>query len=329
VSRPIGRALGQKEWGMSRRTSFATDTRAEIALAHSRLRPGGIAVLALVAAVISLMTTTSVAAASHPHHAEPTRIVSLSPTATEMLFAIGAGHQVVAVDEDSDYPKDAPRTSLSGLEPNIEAIAKYRPQLIVISYNPNNFEKNVEKLGIKVVFQDAPANLSGAYAQIEQLGALTGHVAAARALVASMRREIGAAVHDAPRFSKPPSYYYELDQGGYSVTSTTFVGRLLKLFGLRDIADAAKGASDGYPDLSTEYIVRSNPGLIFLADTICCHQSLATVGKRPGFESMTAVKDRDVFGLNDDIASRWGPRVVILAKDIEKDLWLYERRQAS
>ncbi len=248
-----------------------------------------------------------------------------------MLFAIGAGHQVVAVDEDSDYPKGAPRTSLSGLEPNVEAIAKYRPDLVVISYNPSNFSQALARLGIKVLLQDAPANVAGAYGQIEQLGQATGHVDAADALVARMRKAISAAVREAPHFSRPPSYYYELDEGGYSVTSSTFVGRLLSMFGLHDIADAAKGAaaSGGYPQLSTEYIVKSNPDVIFLADTICCHQSLQTVAMRPGFRVTIAVKTRDVFGLNDDIASRWGPRVVILAQDIEKDLWVYERRLAA
>lgn len=313
---------------MSRRNTSARSTRAKN-VRFGTGAPGVVVAVAFAVGVIALTTTTSVAAPTRSRHGYPSRIVSLSPTATEMLFAIGAGHQVVAVDEDSDYPKDAPRTSLSGLDPNVEAIAKYRPQLVVISYNPNNFEQAMEKLGINVLLQDAPANLAGAYAQIEQLGRATGHTESARALVGRMRQQIASAVHAAPHFSTPPTYYYELDQGGYSVTSSTFVGRLLAMFGLRDIADAAKGASSGYPDLSTEYIVKTNPNLIFLADTICCHQSFATVAKRPGYAAMTAVKDHDVFGLNDDIASRWGPRVVVLAQDIEKDLWLYRRRQAS
>jgi iron complex transport system substrate-binding protein len=287
-----------------------------------------VAAAAALIVVFSLGATVS-ASATGAHRGYPARIVSLSPTATEMLFAIGAGHQVVAVDADSDYPKRAPRTSLSGLEPNLEAIAEYHPQLVVISYNPANLAQSLEKLGISVVFQDAAASLQGTYAQIDQLGTVTGHADAAHALVTRMRSEIATAVRSAPHLSSAPTYYYELDQSGYSVTSSTFVGRLLALFGLRDIADAAKGASSGYPQLSTEYIVKSNPNLIFLADTICCHQSFGTVSKRPGFESMAAVKARDVFGLNDNIASRWGPRVVVLAEDIEKDLWLYERRQAS
>ncbi|MGB9112870.1 MAG: ABC transporter substrate-binding protein [Acidimicrobiales bacterium] len=314
---------------MSRRITCIRYARAQSAHTRIGARLRVLTTLIVLVTMLALSATTSIASATRSPRSYPSRIVSLSPTATEMLFAIGAGHQVVAVDEASDYPKDAPHTSLSGLDPNVEAIAKYRPQLVVISYNPSNFEQTIEKLGVKVLLQDAPSNLAGAYAQIDQLGQVTGHVSAANALVARMKRQIRAAVRAAPHFSKAPRYFYELDQGGYSVTSTTFVGKLLAMFGLRDIADAAKGASDGYPDLSTEYIVKSNPNLIFLADTICCHQSLSTVAKRPGYRAMAAVRDRDVFGLNDDIASRWGPRVVVLAQDIEKDLWLYERRQAS
>lgn len=314
---------------MSRETRFARFARPD---RRCRRRPRArvIACLFVVSvAVIGLGSMTAVASAAQKPTSYPSRIISLSPTATEMLFAIGAGHQIVAVDSASDYPKSAPRTTLSGLEPNLEAIAKYRPQLVVISYNPGNFEKSLEKLGIKVLLQDAPSNLAGTYGQIDQLGAATGHVSSAEALVARMRREISSALRAAPRFSNAPTFYYELDQSGYSATSGTFVGRLLAMFGLRDIADAAKGASSGYPQLSTEYIVKKNPDLIFLADTICCHQSFGTVAKRPGFKVTVAVKDRDVFGLNDDVASRWGPRVVLLTRDIEKDLWLFEHRQKS
>ncbi len=314
---------------MSRRITFIRFARVRSAPLRIGAQFRVVTPLIVLVTVVAVSATSSIASATRSPHAYPSRIISLSPTATEMLFAIGAGHQVVAVDEDSDYPKDAPRTSLSGLEPNVEAIAKYRPQLVVISYNPSNFEKTMERLGVKVLLQDAPSNLAGAYAQIEQLGRVTGRVTAADALDARMQRQIHAALRSAPHFSKAPTFFYELDQGGYSVTSTTFVGKLLTMFGLHDIADAAKGSSDGYPDLSTEYIVKSNPNLIFLADTICCHQSLSTVAKRPGYGALTAVKDGDVFGLNDDIASRWGPRVVVLAQDIEKDLWLYERRRAS
>ena len=107
----------------------------------------------------------------------PSRIVSLSATATETLFAIGAGKQVIAVDDQSDYPRTAPRTTLSGFTPNVEAIAGYRPDLVVISYDPKGLSEALGKLGIPVVHQDAAATLPGAYQQIRQLGKITGHAA--------------------------------------------------------------------------------------------------------------------------------------------------------
>ncbi len=80
----------------------------------------------------------------------PARIVSLSPTATETLFAIGAGAQVVAVDDQSDFPKAAPRTTLSGYTPNVEAIAALRPDLVVISFDPKGLSEALGRLGIPV-----------------------------------------------------------------------------------------------------------------------------------------------------------------------------------
>ncbi len=268
-------------------------------------------------------------AASRPRtKARPAhRIVSLSPTATEMLFAIGAGPQVIAVDDDSDYPAKAPRTTLSGLDPNVEAIARYNPDLVVVSYEPEGFARSLRALGVRVLLEPAATDLAGSYAQITALGKATGHDRAAAALVRRMRVEIAIAIAGAPRFSSPPTYYYELEPDLYSVTSATFVGQLLSRFGLRDIANSAKGASGGYPQLSDEYIVKADPQLILLDDTICCHQSARTVAARPGWQDLAAVRDDGVVPLNDDIASRWGPRVVVLARDIEAALWRFKRHR--
>ena len=243
-----------------------------------------------------------------PHR--PARIVSLSPTATEMLFAIQAGGQVVAVDDDSDYPPQAPTTKLSGYEPNVEAIAKYDPDLVVISNDPGQLTKSLRRLSIPALLEPAARTLKDAYAQIGQLGTVTGHGRAARRLVASMKTKIGRLVAAAPRFKSAPTYYHELDQTYYSVTSNTFLGQLYRSLGLRDIADKAKGAGSGYPQLSAEYIIKADPDLIFLADTKCCGQSAATVAARPGWNQIAAVKTGAVIPLDDDVASRWGPRVV-------------------
>jgi cobalamin transport system substrate-binding protein len=254
--------------------------------------------------------------------ARPTAIVSLSPTATEMLYAIGAGRQVKAVDLNSDYPPGVPRTQLDGNDPNVEAIAAYKPDLVVASDEATNVDRQLRALGIPVVSEPAAANLSQAYAQFDELGQVTGHEAQARAQVGKIKRQIAHIVASVPKPARPETYYYELDQTYYSADSSTFIGQVLGLLGLRSIADAAKGtaANGGYPQLSGEFILKANPDYILLADTICCGQSVATVAGRPGWSGLAAVKGGRVLGLNDDIASRWGPRVVDLLSEVAAEL---------
>lgn len=246
----------------------------------------------------------------------PKRIVSLSPTSTEMLFAIGAGDQVAAVDDQSDYPPEAPATELSGFEPNIEAVAGYEPDLVVTSNETGQMQKSFDALGIPFLLQPAAATLDDTYAQIEELGTLTGHAAEAEAIVETMRSEIDEIRMSLPVFDDPPTYFHELDDTYFTVTSETFIGEIYDLVGLENIADAADKAGTGYPQLSAEYILEADPDLIFLADTKCCDQSPATVEKRPGWSELSAVRNDAVIGLDDDIASRWGPRVVDLLRTV-------------
>jgi iron complex transport system substrate-binding protein len=240
----------------------------------------------------------------------PERIVSLSPTATEMLFAIGAGDQVEAVDDQSNYPSGAPVTDLSGFEPNVEAIVSYEPDLVVYSTEPGDLGATFEGLGTPALQQPAATTLDDVYEQIAQLGDATGNVSEAEALVGRMRAEIESIVGSIEPPSEPVTFYHELDDTYYSVTSSTFIGQLYSLVGLENIADEAKGAGGGYPQLSAEYIVDADPDLIFLADTKCCGQSPRTVAKRPGWGRIAAVENGGVIPLDDDVASRWGPRVV-------------------
>jgi iron complex transport system substrate-binding protein len=237
---------------------------------------------------------------------------------TEDLFAIGAGKQVVAVDSDSDYPKRAPHTSLSGVTPNVEAIANYHPDLVVISYDPGNFGSQLRKLGIKVVNEAAADNLGQAYKEILGLGTLTGHSHGAKAVVHSMKTNLAAIVRSVPKSHRHLRVYHELDPTYYSATSATFIGSVYKLFGFRDIADAAGGTSGGYPQLSGEYIVAKNPQIIVLADTKCCQQDDATVAARPGWSTISAVQHHRVVGADDDVASRWGPRIVQFARTVAR-----------
>ena len=239
-----------------------------------------------------------------------TRIVSLSPTATEMLFAIGAGDQVLAVDDQSNYPPEALQKphDLSGLEPNVEAIASLKPDLVVFADDSTGLTKQLEPLGLKVWSGPAATSFDNVYEQIEQLGVLTGHVGDAADLVLKMKTEIDAAVKAAPKPAQPLTYYHELDNTYYSVTENTFIGQVYSLFGMQSIADLQEVSSD-YPQLSAEAIISADPDFIFLADG-GFGESAETVAARPGWESLKAVVDGNVVVVDADVSSRWGPRMV-------------------
>jgi iron complex transport system substrate-binding protein len=257
--------------------------------------------------------------------ARPDAIVSLSPTATEMLYAIGAGKQVKAVDSDSDYPPTAPITKLSGFEPNAEAIAAYKPDLVIISNNLDGITAKLTALSIPVLDLPAAADLSDVYREFTELGAATGHVAQAKAEDTKLAAEVASVVAAEPKRAKPLTYYYELSANPYySVTDSTFIGSLLSLLGMKSIADAATGAAaaGGYPELSAEYILKANPDYILLADAGSANggQDAATVSARAGWSVLSAVKDKHIIVLNADIASRWGPRIIDLLRTVAAGL---------
>lgn len=243
------------------------------------------------------------------------RIVSLSPTATEMIYAMGAQDQLIAVDNYSNYPQEAAdfATKIDAFEPNVEAIAELDPTTVLIAFDSGNLKEQLEKLEIDVWVGAPATTLDDSYAQITELGDLTGKPDEATALIDSMKAGIDGVIEAMELPDAPVSYYYELDNTFFSVTSNTFVGQLMSRFMLQNIADTAEAGND-YPQLSQESIISSNPQMIFLADTKCCEQSAETVAARAGWEVIDAVANGNVVELDDDIASRWGPRVVDLVK---------------
>ena len=247
-------------------------------------------------------------------NAEPQRIVSMSATATEMLFAIGAGDKVIAVDNFSNYPaQTAELEKVDAYQPNVEAISALEPDLVIISYDPGNLVEQLNALSIPVFSAYAVSNLDGAYEQLEQLGALTGRLSEAVQLSATMQAEIAEIVAGVTKTEPPLTYFYELDPTLYTITSNTFVGGVMASLGLVSVADGVEAGND-YPQLSAEVLVDKDPSIIFLADTKCCAQSLQTVAERDGWAELTAVKTGSVVELDDDIASRWGPRLVDLVR---------------
>jgi iron complex transport system substrate-binding protein len=284
---------------------------------HRKLLAAAAATLVLLAACgDDDVSTEGSDATAGSAAAAPERIVSMSATATEMLFAIGAGDQVVAADDQSNFPADAPKTDLSALEPNVEAIAAHDPDLVVVS--DEGLSAGLEELDIDVLVAPAAQELLDVYEQLLDLGEATGHEDEAEEVVEQVRGDLEALAAEVPERDEPLTYYHELDSTLYSVTSGTFIGALYEIAGLENIADAAdaEGQSGGYPQLSAEYLVDADPDLVFLADTKCCAQTLDTFAARPGFGDLTAVTEGRVVLLDDDIASRWGPRIVDLLRQI-------------
>jgi iron complex transport system substrate-binding protein len=246
---------------------------------------------------------------------QPESIVSMSASATEMLFAMGAGTQVEAVDSTSTYPEDAPVTDLSAFSPNAEAIAGYQPDLVVLSDDLNGIVDALDALSVPTLLLTAPETLEDSYEQFQTLGEATGHADDAAKVVQDVQERIDAAVESAAE-AEGMSVYHELDPSFYTASSSTFIGSVYRLFGLENIADEAPGAETGYPQLSAEYVVGAAPDLIVLADTVCCEQSAETLAQRPAFDTVPAVQEGRVLAANDDIASRWGPRVADFAESI-------------
>ena len=254
----------------------------------------------------------TVAGATIP--ARPEAIVSLSSTSTEMLFAIGAGDQVTAVDSFSNYPPEAPVTDLAAFEPNIEAIAAYEPDLVIVFSDPGDLISGLEALNIPVIHHVAAASVDDAYTQMRELGIATGNGHDADAAVAEMQARIDAAVTDFDPSGIdgwPLTYYHEVDNTLYTATSSTFIGSIYNLFGLENIADPADadGSSFGFPQLSEEYIVEADPDLIFYGCADWCGTTTESIGDRPGWSELQAVEDDTLIQLDDDIISRWGPRL--------------------
>jgi len=262
-----------------------------------------------IAPALLLLTTLITATGSASATTEPTRIISLSPSATEILFGIGAGHQVIAVDDNSDYPSNAPFSKLSSFTPNVEALAAYHPDLVVLQSSATNaatIQSDLQKLKINVFLEVTPSNITEAYAEFLALGKVTGHPSRAKALVTTMKAQIGEILAKAKK-KNPVTIFHELDNTLYSADSSTFIGQIYSDFNFSNIADAAHAG--GYPQLSGESVIKANPQVIFLDDGPY-GESASTVASRPGWSAISAVKNKHVIVLPLDIPDRWGPRLV-------------------
>lgn len=240
---------------------------------------------------------------------KPTRILCLSASATQMLYALGAGKQVVGVDKYSTWPPGAPRTKFTGYETSAEDYLYLHPDLVIFAFQEGKLVQQLKLLGIPALVLPPATNFQDVYKQINELAAATGHVAAGQRLDSSLAAYLRSYVRKAGDKARGDTYYIELSPDYYTATSGTFIGAEFSLFGMRDIADAAAHGS-AYPQISAEYLLKANPDYVFLADTVCCHQTPASFSRRPAFALLSAVKHHHVYGVNDAVASEWGPHTI-------------------
>ena len=243
--------------------------------------------------------------------ARPHRILSLSASATQMLFAMGAGTQVVAVDKYSTYPANAPRTQLTGFETSAETYVPYHPDLVVLAQDSGGTV--VAQLGllrVPTLVLGPATTLADAYSQIAVLGQATGNTPAAGQEVAAMKSRIQAITASAGARGHGRTYYIEIDPTLYTDTSHTFAGALFSQLGMVNVADPADHTGSGYPQLNAEFLIAANPQVVVLADTTCCGQTAQSFAARPGFSSIEAVRNHRILAVDDSLASEWGPHTV-------------------
>jgi iron complex transport system substrate-binding protein len=249
----------------------------------------------------------------------PKRIVSLSPAATEILFAIGAGDQVAGTDSFSDYPDAATKTAkLDYSKPDPEVALALDPDLVIMTTRQQEQAQQFRDLHMNVLYIEEAETVDGVYDTIEMFGDISGHTKDAQALVADMRQRIGAVTSKLATVSEGPRVFYEVTNDLYTASPDTFIGSMLTMLKAKNIAE---GATTQFPQLTAEAVIDANPQVVLLADAKFTNENADTVSARPGWADIAAVKDRRIYAIDDDIASRPGPRIVDAIEAIAKALY--------
>jgi iron complex transport system substrate-binding protein len=246
--------------------------------------------------------------------APPKRIISLAPSNTEILFAVGASTQMVGRDDLSDYPaevKSLPTVGGNMGNLNLEQITKLQPDLVLAAeINSPEQVKSMENLKLTVFYLNNPKDLNGMYTNLDTVAKLTGHEEQATKLDASLRQRVTAVQNILQNVTSRPKVFYELDGTDASKPWTagpgTFIDQLLLMAGGQNAGDSL---GSGYAQMSLEELLVQNPDVILLGDA-AYGTTVEQVGKRPGWEAINAVKNGRILTFDDNLVSRPGPRLV-------------------
>ena len=260
--------------------------------------------------ILVIFLLVILASAHEINGSSPKRIISLSPSITEILFEIGSGNQVIAVDNLSNYPNEAPISDISAYDPNVEAISLLNPDLVILSYNIKNLKAALKKIGIETIYLPAPLNFEDILDQIDYLGLQTGNEDKAKKLISKMKNRMKI-LQKLRENEKATKIYHEIDPNYYSPSKFSFIGDIYQKLNYKNVADKADISNLGYPKLSPELIISENPDLIVLPGKD--NKYVEKVKLRPGWGYIEAVKKNNFLLTNNDIASRWGPRILNFA----------------
>lgn len=260
--------------------------------------------------ILVIFLLVILASANEINGSSPKRIISLSPSITEILFEIGSGNQVIAVDNLSNYPNEAPISDISAYDPNVEAISLLNPDLVILSYNIKNLKAALKKIGIETIYLPAPLNFEDILDQIDYLGLQTGNEDKAKKLISKMKNRMKT-LQKLRENEKATKIYHEIDPNYYSPSKFSFIGDIYQKLNYKNVADKADISNLGYPKLSPELIISENPDLIVLPGKD--NKYVEKVKLRPGWGYIEAVKKNNFLLTNNDIASRWGPRILNFA----------------
>jgi iron complex transport system substrate-binding protein len=251
----------------------------------------------------------------------PQRIISMAPSITEILYAVGAGDQVVGRDQFSDYPAEAANVTDIGSTYealNTELIVSLKPDLILAAeINTPEQVKALEDLGLKVYYMKNPTTIEEMYGDMEFLAQLTGHQSEAAAAIAALKARVAAVDEKIMPLSSRFSVFYEVDGTDpakpFTAGKGTFITLLIERAGGSNIASGI----EGYPQLSLEQVVAADPNFIILGDAKF-GTTPESIAQRAGWSNLSAVKNGQVFPFNDDLLSRPGPRMVDGLEELAK-----------
>jgi iron complex transport system substrate-binding protein len=264
----------------------------------------------------------------------PERIVSLGPSNTEILFAVGAGDNVVGVTDFCNYPYDfaawieAGNMSSIGnyYDPSVEPIVALDPDLVLATTGSLEATETLRDLGYNVLVIE-PENLTFVLRDILLVGRATNNYEEAVALKSEIEQRIDAVTAKAAEATTTPKVYHEVwNEPLMSAGPTTFIDELITLAGGENIFH---DATTSWPTISSEAVIEKNPDVLFFPDMYMgrenFYETIEAVEDRPGWDTITAVQNGALYEINADIISRSGPRLVdaleILAKMVHPEIF--------